>query len=213
MTHSSKALSTSVVEGRASRGDGASACRERAGYDRGGLDNARTLSTRAEPTCLIEVIRLSISHYLPYETANCALHESLQISAGGWVGVVSETEARKNTLALTLMGLPPRASRVTGGSILFGGRNILDLDEDELRKIQSAEMVFIFWEPAAGVNPATPVGDQISEVLRAHCNWDRDQRKNVVEERLRKVLEVSSKRVAIDTYLIGRLSSSWERAP
>jgi peptide/nickel transport system ATP-binding protein len=164
------------------------AWRERTGYTLGELHNARTLSTRAGPNFVIEVDHLSVSYYLPYETANCALHDiSFRISAGEGVGVLGESGAGKSTLALALMGLLPRNARVTGESILLGGRNILDLDEDELQNVRGAQMALISQEPAAALNPVMRVGDQISEVLRAHCRWDPKRRRQAVEEMLRKV--------------------------
>jgi ABC-type glutathione transport system ATPase component len=85
------------------------------------------------------------------------------------------------------MGLLPPNATVTSGTIQLGGRDLLNLNEAELRKIRGAEMALIFQEPAAALNPTMRVGDQISEVLRAHRNWDGKQRRRVVEEMLRQV--------------------------
>jgi ABC-type glutathione transport system ATPase component len=61
------------------------------------------------------------------------------------------------------------------------------MNEAELRKTRAAEMAFIFQEPATTLNPTMRVGDQISEVLRAHRNWDAKRRRSVVDEMLRQV--------------------------
>jgi peptide/nickel transport system ATP-binding protein len=85
------------------------------------------------------------------------------------------------------MGLLPPNASVTSGSIQLGGRAILNLNEAELRKVRGAEVAFIFQEPAAALNPTMRVGDQISEVLRAHRSWNAKRRREVVEEILRQV--------------------------
>jgi ABC-type glutathione transport system ATPase component len=112
---------------------------------------------------------------------------TFQICAGEGVGVLGESGAGKSTLALALMRLLPSNARVTSGSIQLNGRDVLNMNEAELRKARAAEMAFIFQEPATALNPTMRVGDQISEVLRAHRNWDAKRRRSVVEEMLRQV--------------------------
>lgn len=137
---------------------------------------------------VLRVDRLNVSYRLRHEAVHCALHNiSFQISAGEGVGVLGESGAGKSTLALATMRLLPANAKVTSGSVQLGGRDILSLAETELRKLRAAEMASIFQEPAATLNPAMRVGDQISEVLRAHRGWDRKRRRRVVEEMLRQV--------------------------
>ena len=158
------------------------------GCDRARLHNARTQSIPGRGGLLLAVDRLSISYCLPHEPLHRALHNiSFQISAGEGIGVLGDSGAGKSTLALALMRLLPANGRVTSGSILFGGRDILKLNESELRKLRAAQMAFIFQEPAAALNPTMRVGEQISEVLRAHRSWDRKRRRRLVEETLRQV--------------------------
>ena len=161
---------------------------ERIGCDPARLQDATTLSTSGKEDLLLEVNRLSVSYCLPHETVHWALCDiSFQISAGEGIGVLGESGAGKSTLALALMRLLPANARVTSGSIKLGGRDVLNLDEGELRQLRAAQMAYIFQEPAAALNPTMRVGEQISEVLRAHRNWDRKRRRKVVEEMLRQV--------------------------
>jgi ABC-type glutathione transport system ATPase component len=108
---------------------------------------------------------------------------------------LGESGAGKSTLALVLMRLLPPNARVTSGSIQFAGHDILNLNEGELRKLRAAQIAFIFQEPATALNPTMRVGEQISEVLRAHRNWDGKRRRKVVEESLREVRLPEARRV------------------
>ena len=161
---------------------------ELAGSDGEQLQNRKTGSALQKGDQLLTVDRLSVSYSLPHEGVRCALQNvSFQICAGEGVGVLGESGAGKSTLALALMRLLPSNARVTSGSIQLCGRDVLKMNEAELRKTRAAEMAFIFQEPATGLNPTMRVGDQISEVLRAHRNWDAKRRRSAVEEMLRQV--------------------------
>lgn len=157
-------------------------------YDPGKHQTAISSSTRENGNFLIEVDRLGVCYYSPYEAAHRALDNiSFRVSAGEGVGLLGESGAGKSTLALALLGLLPRNARVKARSVRFRGRTILDLDEDELRKVRGAQIVLISQEPAAALNPVMRVGDQICEVLRAHRNWDRKRKRDVAQEMLRQV--------------------------
>lgn len=161
---------------------------DRISCDLARLRNAKTSPTSGQPDLLLEVDRLSVSYYLPHETVHRALRNiTFQISAGEGIGVLGESGAGKSTLALTLMRLLPANAKVTSGSIQLGRRDLFSLNEGELRQLRAAEMAYIFQEPAAALNPTMRVGEQISEVLRAHRRCDRKRRRKVVEEMLQQV--------------------------
>ncbi len=99
-----------------------------------------------------------------------ALHEvSLAIGPGQTLGVVGESGSGKSVTALAAMRLLDRAGRVTAGRILFGGRDISRAAPGELRKLRGAAISMIFQNPRAALNPIRTVGQQISDVLRAHA--------------------------------------------
>jgi len=92
----------------------------------------------------------------------------ISLNSGDVLGVVGESGSGKSMLALSIMGLLPRPITVSGGEILLQGRNLLQLQAQELRALRGKDMAMIFQEPMTSLNPVMRVGQQIGEVLRWH---------------------------------------------
>jgi oligopeptide/dipeptide ABC transporter ATP-binding protein len=93
----------------------------------------------------------------------------LRVESGEAVAVVGESGSGKTLTMLAVMGLlPGPALQVTGGQILFSGRDLTRLRERELRRIRGAELAMIYQDPMTSLNPLMRVGDQIAEALTAH---------------------------------------------
>lgn len=94
---------------------------------------------------------------------------SFSIGEGETLGLVGETGAGKTTIALSVMRLlPDRVGFVTGGKIIFGGKNILKASDADMRAMRGNDMSMIFSDPMSALNPIHTVGDQIKEVLIYH---------------------------------------------
>jgi oligopeptide/dipeptide ABC transporter ATP-binding protein len=108
-------------------------------------------------------------------------HVSLTIGRGETLGLVGESGCGKSMTALALLGLVPPPGRITAGRIVFEGRNISGLGENQRRALRGARMGFVFQEPALALNPAFTIGDQIAETLVVHrrLTW-RDARSRAV---------------------------------
>ena len=94
---------------------------------------------------------------------------SFAVRAGSTVGVVGESGSGKSVTALSIMRLvrdPP--GRVTGGRVLYRGRDLLTLPEREMRKVRGAELAMIFQEPMTSLNPVMTTGAQVAEPLVLH---------------------------------------------
>ncbi|MCV5950892.1 ATP-binding cassette domain-containing protein, partial [Escherichia coli] len=79
-----------------------------------------------------------------------------------------ESGCGKSMLALSLLRLVPPPGRIVGGEIMFEGRDLLQLAEDEMRRVRGDEIAMIFQDPMTSLNPVYTVGEQIAEALRLH---------------------------------------------
>jgi oligopeptide/dipeptide ABC transporter ATP-binding protein len=93
----------------------------------------------------------------------------LDVSAGRTLGVVGESGSGKSVTALSIMRLIDPPGRIEPGSrIRFGGRDLVQLDEVELRELRGNEISMIFQEPMTSLNPVFTIGNQIVEAVRLH---------------------------------------------
>jgi peptide/nickel transport system ATP-binding protein len=81
--------------------------------------------------------------------------------------------------------MPP--GRFEGGQILWQGRDLIPLDQDEMNKIRAREIAIVFQEPMTSLNPVYTVGDQIAEVIALHQKLNRKQAMDGAAEMLRLV--------------------------
>jgi oligopeptide/dipeptide ABC transporter ATP-binding protein len=100
---------------------------------------------------------------------------SFEIAAGETLGIVGESGCGKSVTSLALLGLLARNGRVTRGSAMFGGRDLLQLKDDELRKIRGREIAMIFQDPMTSLNPVLTIGRQLREPLQVHFGMNREQ--------------------------------------
>ncbi|MGW4300191.1 ABC transporter ATP-binding protein [Streptomyces sp. NPDC004376] len=108
---------------------------------------------------------------------------SYTVDAGETLAVLGESGSGKSVTAQAVMGIldtPP--ARITGGQILFQGRDLLTLKEDERRRIRGARMAMIFQDALSALNPVLTVGDQLGEMFVVHRGMSkRDARARAVE--------------------------------
>jgi peptide/nickel transport system ATP-binding protein len=98
----------------------------------------------------------------------------LAIEAGETVCVVGESGCGKSVTAKTVMKLidmPP--GKIVAGQVLWQGRDLVPLGNDEMRKIRAKEIAIIFQEPMTSLNPVYTVGEQIAESIRLHEGLNR----------------------------------------
>jgi oligopeptide/dipeptide ABC transporter ATP-binding protein len=93
----------------------------------------------------------------------------LDVSEGRTLGVVGESGCGKSVTALSIMRLIDPPGRIEPSSrVLFSGRDLASLDEEELRQIRGNEISMIFQEPMTSLNPVLKIGDQIVEAVMLH---------------------------------------------
>src|SRR5205823_2726029 len=91
-----------------------------------------------------------------------------EVHTGRTLGIVGESGSGKTVASLTTLGLTQRQGAIVSGRILFAGRDLLKLDEEELRAIRGNEIAMIFQDPLSSLHPLYSVGDQLIEAVRAH---------------------------------------------
>jgi len=107
---------------------------------------------------------------------------SFEVARGETVGVVGESGSGKSVTAFALLRILDPAARITGGTAVFGGLDLLAARESELQLQRGRELSMIFQNPRTALNPIRPVGRQIEDVLLRHANIPRgDARKRAVE--------------------------------
>jgi oligopeptide/dipeptide ABC transporter ATP-binding protein len=84
------------------------------------------------------------------------------------LGIVGESGSGKSVTAMTMLGLTRDVNTSFEGEVLYKGRDILKLSEEELRKYRGAELAMIFQDPMTSLNPVYRVGEQIMEMILAH---------------------------------------------
>jgi peptide/nickel transport system ATP-binding protein len=112
---------------------------------------------------------------------------SLRVMPGETLGVVGESGSGKTMTALSIMGLLPSGGRVTGGEIVFEGRDLRSLPADDVRRIRGVRMGIVFQDPLTSLNPTMRIGTQVAEPLRVHEKAGRAEARERAVEMLRRV--------------------------
>jgi oligopeptide transport system ATP-binding protein len=99
---------------------------------------------------------------------------SYDMAPGDTLGIVGESGCGKTVSSLAVMRLLPKpAARIPTGSILFEGRELLGLSDDEMRDIRGDRMAMIFQDPMTSLNPVLSIERQLTEVLETHRKLKR----------------------------------------
>jgi oligopeptide transport system ATP-binding protein len=92
----------------------------------------------------------------------------LYLDPGEILGVVGESGSGKTMTVLSILRLVPRPGRVVAGEVLYRGRDLVQVSEQEMREIRGAEIAMIFQDPMTSLNPVFRTGWQVGEPLRLH---------------------------------------------
>ena len=149
---------------------------------------------------LIQVKNLQISFKYDGVMTPVIRGVSFDIKRGETLGMVGESGSGKSVTSreiMRLIAMPP--ARIDSGEILFEGRDILKMSDDELRSIRGNRISMIFQEPMTSLNPVYTCGDQIMEVIRLHKGVSKKEARQMAIEMLREV-GVQSPETRVDCY-------------
>ena len=96
-----------------------------------------------------------------------------ELDRGEVLGIVGESGSGKSVTAMTLLGLTRDRNTRFEGEVLYKGRNVLAMNEDELQEVRGNEMSMIFQDPMTSLNPVYSVGAQICEAIQVHDRADK----------------------------------------
>ena len=118
---------------------------------------------------LLSVQDLSVAFAQGDRTSTAVDHVSFDIARGETVALVGESGSGKSVTALSVLKLLPYpAASHPSGRILFGGRDLLSLDDKGLRSVRGNKITMIFQEPMTSLNPLHTIRQQVGEVLKLH---------------------------------------------
>jgi peptide/nickel transport system ATP-binding protein len=112
---------------------------------------------------------------------------SFNLDRGEVLGIVGESGSGKSVTSMTLLGLTRDKNTRFEGEVLYKGRNVLAMSEEELQQVRGNEMAMIFQDPMTSLNPVYTVGDQICEAIQVHENVDNQAAVRRAVELLKQV--------------------------
>ena len=136
---------------------------------------------------LLEIKNLETAFRIKDDYFNAVDKVSLDLYRNEVLAIVGESGCGKSTLATTIMRLHNENLTKSTGEIIFNGKNLLDLTEEEMNKIRTKDIGMIFQDPLSSLNPLHRIGKQIEEALIYHTELSVEERKKRVIELLTQV--------------------------
>ncbi len=113
---------------------------------------------------------------------------SFDLHAGETLGIVGESGSGKSVTNLSIMKLiPSPPGKIIGGKVLFSGKSILDMTNQEIRTIRGCDISMIFQDPMTSLNPFLRISTQLIEILELHQELDKELVEEKAVEMLKKV--------------------------
>ena len=135
---------------------------------------ARPADKAPRETPLLEVCDLTIEFQTDAGPVRVVEDVSFEVAAGRIVGLVGESGCGKTVSSLSVLRLlPSPPARIVGGSIRFEGRDLLEADFEDMRKIRGQDIAMVFQDPLASLDPSFTIGTQLIETIRLHERLSR----------------------------------------
>jgi len=123
-----------------------------------------------------------------FDTSDGVVHAvdgvSYAVERSRALGIVGESGSGKSVSSLTVMGLTRFEGARISGEVLFEGRDLLSLPDDDMRRVRGDDIAMIFQDPLSSLHPFYRVGDQLAEAVRAHRDVSRHEAANRAVELL-----------------------------
>jgi oligopeptide/dipeptide ABC transporter ATP-binding protein len=149
---------------------------------------------------LLQVKDLRTSFFTPEGEVRAIDGVSFEIGEGKTLGLVGESGCGKSVTSLSIMRLiPSPPGKIVGGEIFYRGRDLLKLNNEEMRRIRGNEISMIFQEPMTSLNPVFTVGNQIGEAIKLHQGLgNRETRQKTID--MLRLVKIADPESRVDSY-------------
>ncbi len=122
---------------------------------------------------LLEIQDLRTNFYTQDGVVKAVNGVSYTLDEGETLGLVGESGCGKSVSALSIMRLIPQPpGKIVGGKVMFQGRDLLTVSEDEMRRVRGKDIAMIFQDPMTSLNPVLTIKRQLTEGLELHLGMD-----------------------------------------
>jgi oligopeptide transport system ATP-binding protein len=149
---------------------------------------------------LLQVKDLRTEFHTQDGTVHAVNGVSFHVDEGETLGLVGESGCGKSVSMLSVMRLIPiPPGKIASGSVTFQGRDLLKVDDEEIRSVRGNKIAMVFQDPMTSLNPVLTINTQNSEALELHLGMTRDQsRKRTIE--LLKMVGIPEAEGRVDDY-------------
>jgi peptide/nickel transport system ATP-binding protein len=149
---------------------------------------------KTKNTELLKVDDLKIEYATRRGAVRAVDGVSFRLSDNETMGLIGESGCGKSTMVFALMRFVTPPGRIVDGKIVFEGRDIIALDDEELRRLRGKEMAIVLQGAQNALNPVLKIGTQISELILEHERIGKEKAWERAEQQL-ELVGISSRRV------------------
>jgi len=151
-------------------------------------------------SALLQIRDLKTYYYTDSGIVKAVGGISYDLKEGETMGLVGESGCGKSVSALSILRLIPHPpGKIVSGEVMFEGRDLMEMEEDEIRDIRGHRIAMIFQEPMTSLNPVLTIGLQIGEALELHRHFNKKESREEVL-RLLKMVGIPDAERRIDDY-------------
>lgn len=133
---------------------------------------------------VLQVKNLHSYYYTGQGVVKAVNGVSFDLGKGTVLGILGESGCGKTATALSLLRLLPFPGETVEGEVILNGRDLLTLDDEEMRLVRGDEMAISFQEATSALNPVATVGEQVEEIFTAHFDMTKEEAREQAIEAL-----------------------------
>jgi oligopeptide transport system ATP-binding protein len=149
---------------------------------------------------LLEVNGLKTQFFTQDGVVQAVRGVSFYVDEGETLGIVGESGCGKSVSVLSVMRLIPQPpGKIVDGEVVFDGRDLVQVSDDEIRRVRGNKIAMIFQDPMTSLNPVLTIGRQIGEALELHMDMNRDEARERSAELL-SMVGIPEAKLRLDDY-------------